>query len=298
MSILAPGAIRLTGRDVLGLLQNISTQRLADLGPGEARLTLFCEFRARLIHRAVVARAVNGSIWLIREDAPGESLAAHVDRNVFREDVKIEDVSREWNVRPSFQGNSSVPGSSPAGHPGHGVVRETDGRIERIEVEGCPSYTIAPAVSGAVADGAVLDLAAWERERIERGWARHGHEIMDAFNPFDVNLGHGVHLDKGCFTGQETLMRIVTRGSVRNRLVNVSGSGTPVCPSDITDEAGHPVGRLTSLVRSGEGWDGLAVIKREIAEANSPLVIEGVGEIRRTHVFPLLQPGGRTLRTT
>src|SRR5712692_4942056 len=98
-------ALRLAGRDVLALLHRISTNALLDLAQGEARATLFCDFRGRLLHRAVVYLDRDGAGWLLRDDAPGAPLGAFVDRHVFREDVRIEDRSATLPVlRLSNQG--------------------------------------------------------------------------------------------------------------------------------------------------------------------------------------------------
>src|SRR5205809_6240655 len=90
--------LRLEGRDALPLLHRISTQALLDLRPGSARATLFCDFRGRLLHRAVVAVTSDGAVWLLRPDAHGAELAAVVERMVFRDDVVLEDRSGEFAV--------------------------------------------------------------------------------------------------------------------------------------------------------------------------------------------------------
>ena len=56
----ASTALRLTGGDVLAVLHRVTTQKLVDLAPGEARTTLFCDSRGRLLHRATVVRAPDG----------------------------------------------------------------------------------------------------------------------------------------------------------------------------------------------------------------------------------------------
>lgn len=89
-------ALRLEGRDTLALLHRISSNDVAHLPEGEARATLFCDFRGRLLHRAHVVHAAGGIVWLVRPDATGESLAAFVDRFVFREDVRLEDRTGEF----------------------------------------------------------------------------------------------------------------------------------------------------------------------------------------------------------
>jgi len=80
-------ALRFEGRDVLDVLHRISSNDLAGLPPEGSRVTLFCDFRGRLLHRAVVVRAADGAVWLL-SDSPGEALAAFVDARVFREDVR------------------------------------------------------------------------------------------------------------------------------------------------------------------------------------------------------------------
>src|SRR5580765_8374234 len=83
--------LRLAGRDALAVLHRISTQHLERLAAGETRATLFCDFRGRLLHRAVVTVTSDHAVWLLRPDAPGDELAAFLDRHVFREEVRIED---------------------------------------------------------------------------------------------------------------------------------------------------------------------------------------------------------------
>ena len=82
-------ALRLAGRDVLDVLNRVSSNDLASLSQGEARTTLFCDFRGRLLHRAVVVHAPGGVVWLL-SDSPGDALAAFVDSRVFREDARVD----------------------------------------------------------------------------------------------------------------------------------------------------------------------------------------------------------------
>jgi folate-binding protein YgfZ len=211
--------LRLTGRDALSLLHRISTQALLDLPSGEDRATLFCDFRGRLLHRAVVSIADDGAVSL-RSQTPAAELAAFLDRHIFRDDVAIEDRSDATDAEPS---------------------------------------------------------AAGERERIRAGAARRGHEIAEAFNPYEVGLAADVHLDKGCYTGQEALQRLITYGSVRRELARVSGAGAaPTIPADVT-RAGEKVGVLTSAApEESGGWIGLAVIRKQlVSEATRDLEVAG-----------------------
>jgi hypothetical protein len=298
--MLASGVLRLTGRDVLPVLHNVSTQSLLDLAPGDARLALLCDFRGRLLHRFAAARLTDGSVWLVREDGGGASLADAIRKIVFREDVRIDDESDRWQVRAEFGDGRAAPGADMPGveaagpgaePPGPGRAIETQGRLTRIEIGGCPTLVLSESRSALDSDA-----AAWSRARIERGWAAHGHEVSEAFTPFDVNLGAGVHLDKGCFTGQETLMRLVTYGDLRRRLVRVSGAGRMPEALPLRDSAGQDVGVLASALASGPGWSGLAVVKTSAANEGTELVAGDGGPVRVDRVFAFVQPAGRVLK--
>jgi len=274
-------ALRLEGRDALPMLQRISTQFLSDLVPGGARTTLFCDFRGRLLHRAVVARAADGGIWLLRDDAPGDALAAFVDRHVFREEVRIEDRSGALAVWVPAHDVALVAGT----------MRERDGAPEAVRVDEAFSLALGPArpAGAAVADA---------RARIEAGRTAHGHEIAEEFTPYEVGLAHEVHLDKGCFTGQEALQRLVTYRSVRRRLARVEGrGGAPGTPLDIRSHD-DKLGRLTSATsapspEAADRWIGLAVLRHEAIDEVRPLEVEGAGPVSQPHAFPITQPLGR-----
>jgi tRNA-modifying protein YgfZ len=266
--------LRLEGRDALDLLHRISTAFLSDLAPGACRAAPFCDFRGRLLHRAVVAATRDGALWLLRDDAPGAELAAFVERNVFREDVRITDLGTRWSAFTTPEGGALATGA----------IEERNGAPLCVRIT--PDWTIALGDAGAP-----LSLED-EAARIRSGRPRHGHEIHPDFTPFEVGLGHEVHLAKGCYPGQEALMRLVTYRSVRRRLVRLAGDGpAPEAPCDV--RAGDAVaGRLTSVARDGAGgWVALAVLRHEAA-AGERVEIDGAGPVRDVTSFEISQPLG------
>jgi len=266
-------ALRLTGRDALSLLHRIGTNAVADLAPGQARATLFCDFRGRLLHRALIGASADGAVWLFRDDAPGATLAAFLDRHIFRDDVRIEDRSEQLSVRWVIDDRQLSPGT----------FAEREGVPLGLRLESGETLVVGAA-----------DGRTGERERIRAGRAAHGHEIAEAFNPFEVGLGHEVHLDKGCFTGQETLMRLITYKSVKRRLARVSGAGAaPGVPADLSADA-QPAGVLTSAVADGVGWIGLAVLRNEVCDPPRALELPGGAVIGRPDPLPLTRPLGRS----
>jgi folate-binding protein YgfZ len=270
-------ALRLAGRDVLDLLHRVSTQSLADLPRGASRATLFCDFRGRLLHRAIVAHAADDSVWLLRDDASGDGLAAYLDRLTFREDVKMEDLGASLDVR-GILGTSLPPGA----------LLESAGRPTRVGLAGGLAFEVVDASLPPSPEA----RDAWERARIRAGWPRHGHEIAEAFHPYEVGCAGDVHLQKGCYTGQEVLMRLVTYDSVRRLLARTSGPGAaPSVPSELR-LAAEPAGVLTSAVADGDGWIGLAVLKHAAFEPETALIFADGSRVEKIEAFPETRPAG------
>src|SRR5262249_34941253 len=131
----ATGALlRLEGRDALGLLHRISTQSLDDLGPGQARSTLFCDNPGRLLHRACVAVPRARGVWLLRDDAPTLPLHDFIERFVFREDVRSEVPREDWSVHLTPRDSAGEPGT----------VREQSGLPHEVRVHPDFSLVLAP----------------------------------------------------------------------------------------------------------------------------------------------------------
>ncbi len=273
--------LRLAGRDALGLLHRLSTASLADLAPGQARATLFCDFRGRLLHRAVAAVTGDSAVWLLRDDAPAGELAAYLDRHVFREDVRLADLSAGRTVR-------RVPAGG--GTPAPGALMERDGAPLAAAAE--PGFVLEVRAGAAHGDAFPPAGPLAEARRIRAGLSRHGHEIAGDFNPFEVGLAREVHLAKGCYTGQEALMRLVTYRSVRRRLVLLEGEGAPpAVPADVT-RAGASAGRATSAAPGDPGWVALAVLAHEACEPGTALAVAGAGAVAAIRPFPVERPPG------
>ncbi|MBI5710109.1 MAG: hypothetical protein HZC42_07385 [Candidatus Eisenbacteria bacterium] len=271
--------LRLEGRDALGLLHRLSSASLADLAPGRARATLFCDFRGRMLHRAVAAVTGDGAVWLLRDDAPAPELAAYLDRHVFREDVRLADLSAGWSV-------GRVPARGV--HPAPGTSHERDGIPLAAAAE--PGFVLE--VRGGAASGVAPAPALAEARRIRAGLPRHGHEIAGEFNPFEVGLAREVHLAKGCYTGQEALLRLVTYGSVRRRLALLEGGGAPpAVPADVTC-GGASAGRVTSAAPWVTDWVALAVLTHQACEPGAALAVAGAGAVAAVRPFPLERPPG------
>jgi folate-binding protein YgfZ len=114
-----------------------------------------------------------------------------------------------------------------------------------------------------------LGEAAAEVLRIVNGEPRFGNEITSERFPMEVGLSDAIDYAKGCFLGQEPLVRIRDRGHVNWRLalLRVEGNVVPV-PGDAIETAAKPrAGHITSAARlPGEPPVALALLHTSIPD--------------------------------
>jgi folate-binding protein YgfZ len=134
------------------------------------------------------------------------------------------------------------------------------GREVLVPREGLPGY-----VEGRPGAG----TWAWEALRVAAGVPRAGLETDHRSIPQELGwVPSAVHLQKGCYRGQETVARVHNLGRPPRRLVQLhldgSASRTP-SPGDPVLSDGREVGRVTSVALHHElGPVALAVIKRGV----------------------------------
>lgn len=138
----------------------------------------------------------------------------------------------------------------------------------------------ASASGSAAAPGQATDLTqvgelAWEALRIEAGLPRWAREVDARAIPNELDwLRTGVHLNKGCYPGQETIARTVNLGRPPRRLVQLQLAGwqgqLPEVGARVylpvgDNPAGKAVGTITSVARHWElGNIALALVRRGV----------------------------------
>ncbi len=100
-----------------------------------------------------------------------------------------------------------------------------------------------------------LDAAVAEAARIDALEPRFGAEITADYFPMEVGLGGAIDYAKGCYLGQEPIVRVRDRGHINWRLVglDVVGPADPHPGDALTSEAKPKAGRITSAARFPDG---------------------------------------------
>ena len=133
-------------------------------------------------------------------------------------------------------------------------------RVRELGAEGfwlgAPKATLADVHARLAAAGTPeLEPAAAEAARIAALEPRFGAEITADYFPMEVGLSPAIDYSKGCYLGQEPIVRIRDRGHINWRLVGLDLAGpTDAAASDpIESDAKPKAGRVTSAGRLPDG---------------------------------------------
>lgn len=288
------GVIAISGVDRLRWLHDMTTQHVNTLAPMTGTELLFLSPHGHVEHHAV-ALDDGTTTYLDVEPGTAPALTAFLARMRFMLRVEPVDVTADWALL-SVVGPSTVDGlpvlplpvaqpvppakfasanvhSGPttsyavAALPGGGFARRMSYGVDLL----VPRSTVDELVAG-------LDLPragvwAFEALRVAARRPRLGRDTDHKTLPSEVGwLADAVHLDKGCYRGQETVARVHNLGRPPRRLVllHLDGIGTdenPVPGTPVTTDDGRTVGFVGTATRHYElGPVALAVVKRSLPD--------------------------------
>ena len=294
------GVVRVDGPDRLSWLHSLTTQALESLPSGLATETLVLTPNGHIEHALhVVDDGV--TTWITVEPGTVEALVGWLDRMRFLLRVEVTDVSDTWSVvaepsqtTESVAGSDSVTWVDPwptlatgsvsyadpsVPHPAAGLWRVREVLVPRGSVPTLMTETSDPT-----------GLWAFEALRLEAWRPRLGFETDHRTIPHEVDwLRTAVHLQKGCYRGQETVARVHNLGRPPRRLVMLHLDGSELALPAHGDEvrlADRSVGFVTTAARHHElGPVALALVKRNVPVAET-LTVDGTAAAQEVVVVP------------
>ena len=252
--------VRITGADRLSWLHSLTTQDLEHLEPGQSAEALILSPQGHIEHHLTLADD-GTAVWAHVEPGTAGPLLDFLGSMRFLLRVDPADVTADFALL------TLMGPDRPAAAPDGTVVAMPDPFGMDVVV---PRDRLAEIVAAAEQDGAaVAGLAAYEALRIAAHRPRFGLDTDHKTLPHEVGwIETAVHLNKGCYRGQETVARVHNLGHPPRRLImlQLDGSvdrlpvhGDPVTRDDTT------VGFVGSAARHFElGPVGLALIKRMV----------------------------------
>jgi tRNA-modifying protein YgfZ len=289
------GVIKITGTDRLSWLHSLTSQHLERLAPGSTAQSLVLDPQGRLEHHLTLTDDGTAT-WIHVEPHTSKALVDYLNSMRFMLRVEVEDLTGVLVV------------ATLAGPLGANFEQPLGG----TEAADSPSATASPDVAAEavmqgpfgidliVGPGAMGKLAAtfpvagmwaFEAARIAARVPRPGLDTDYKTVPHEVGLIEtAVHLNKGCYRGQETVARIHNLGHPPRRLVLLHLDGSvdrlPAHGSPITLVDGTAVGSVGSAARHYElGPIGLGLIKRNVPVA-ATLLADGVAAAQEVVVSP------------
>jgi len=286
------GVVRVAGPDRLTWLHSITSQDVQALPPRRSTELLVLSPQGHVEHAAGVVDDGEAT-WLITERDHAAPLAGWLDRMKFMMRVEVADVTSEyaalgepvaaegaegepvtwWDTWPRIAEGGTRYGPAEAEHPG----MQRPWRLVLV-----PRAALVDAVREREAAGWRL-AGTWATEalRVEAWRPRLAFEVDHRSIPHELDwLRTAVHLQKGCYRGQDTIARVHNLGRPPRRLVMLHLDGSQHVVPDVGAQVldgpgGRAVGTLTSVARHHElGPIGLAVVKRSLPE-DAEVVVAG-----------------------
>lgn len=251
--------LRATGKDARDYLHRMSTQVVNGLAPGRTTYAAFLEAKGHLLGEGHLLGLEDG-VLLDLDPAALEPVRGPLERFVIMDEVAFEDLSGSHAVVPVL-GPASGRAAGPLADRGwvHANVRRGapahDLVLPLAEAEGA---RVALVAAGALP----LDEEALDVLRVLGGFARFGADMDATRLPMEAALtASAIAFDKGCYIGQEVVLRATQRGQIQKGLVQLTlppGIG----PGAKLLAGGAEVGVVTSAVDAPEGRVGLGYLRR------------------------------------
>ena len=258
------GVLRIGGEDRLSWLHSLTTQHLTDLPPWTPAETLVLSPHGHVEHHLQLLDDGEAT-WADVEPGTVAGLLAFLEKMRFLLRVSPEEAA--YGIL-SLTGPATPEVLAKAGLPERGFARPMAWPLPESADVLVPRAALAETRAALLDAGATpLGLEGWEALRVAARRPRLGFETDHRTIPHEVGwLETAVHLDKGCYRGQETVARVHNLGRPPRRLVflHLDGSGVALPPHGAEVAAGGVrAGFVTTAARHAElGPVALALVRR------------------------------------
>jgi folate-binding protein YgfZ len=265
------GIVKVFGKDHADLLHRLTTNELRNLNPGEGQVNIFTNEKGRIVDRVILYK-FEDQMRLITSPQNSKKIAAWIDKYVFIEDVKVENLTPGMGMLTLFGPKSSSLLTSLFNEnfdalqnhhfkevPWNGKSLQIS-RTDELGLAGfnliLDSEDLTKLWEQFLKVGTEFDLKpmgeeAYDILRIEAGWPLFDKDFDDDINPHEAQLAQYVSLTKGCYIGQEVVARLDTYEKVQKYLMGIVLEGeTKPKERDVILCNEQEVGYLTSVTHS------------------------------------------------
>jgi folate-binding protein YgfZ len=279
------GMLKFTGKSRLDLINRMSTQDVLALLPGQGTATVLTTDIGRIIDRLLLY-ADQDAVYCVTGEGHSTEIAAYLRRFVFyMDDFQVEDLSANTAVLAVYGSLAGQRLSAlfddvdlPVHHWRRAGLGEASVYLHRTDDVAGDGYFVTcheqlrPALEQALVEASLTPAGedAFEYLRIESQLPRFGRELTLDYIPLEAGLWSDVSFDKGCYTGQEIIARLESRGRLAKRLVRLT-AGEPLSAGAELIAGQKSAGTITSAAEGPAGAQALAYVKTAILEQGEPL---------------------------
>lgn len=270
------GRIRVSGAEAVMFLNGLITNDMKTLAENHWMPAVFPTVQGRLIGAVRVMRGKES--FLIDTDAGSrEAVLKTISRFTMAGDFRVTDITHE-SVALSLQGKraaeviAKVFPAIDADMARDGVSELEGVTIIRATHTGEDGFDLvfdsarAGELRQALQDAGAtpVDAETFEILRVEAGVARFGRDIDETTVVPEANLDDAISYTKGCYVGQEIIVRIKHRGHPAKKLVGLKAD-RPLEPGAIVKSA---------AVSPKAGYIGLGYVRHEFVTPGTEVAVD------------------------
>lgn len=301
------------GADRIAFLHNMLSADIKNLAPGAGTEGTFLTTKGKLVSSLTVFHD-RDRLLMEMESGNVSAFMEGLSRYIISEDVTLESLQSD-EASFSVEGPrasellATLTGASASELDGlaHlGVVSSDGVRIAARHHDPSPRFDVAAPASKALELleglagrrrlGALVGSSALaETRRIEAGRPRFGTDMDATHMPLEAGLDEAINFDKGCYIGQEYVVRLAHRGHLNRKLVGIKiavDHGRPDVPSagSSVTAGDKDAGSLTSAAYSPTlgAIVALGYVRREFFEPGTQVTIDG--KTGAVTPLPFVQP--------
>jgi len=310
------GRIVVSGADRASYLQGLLTNDIVALAAGQGCYAAYLTAQGRMIADLHVYELGDVILLTMAGDVK-DAVMAKLDQFIFGEDVQLGDVTGTFGqiavvgpeaARAVARVITGVEADALGGLPEHGNARAQwaggAAIVARVSDTGEPGFDLfveqprtaeLKAALSAI-DVAPIDAATAEAIRIESGVALFHRDMDEETIPLEAGIeSRAISFSKGCYVGQEVIIRVLHRGHgrVARKLVGLTFDGSQAPAPGAKIRAGdREIGEVTSSTVSPalERPIALGYVHRDFVEPGSKVSVDGVGG--EVVALPIVQKSG------
>jgi folate-binding protein YgfZ len=278
------GRISVSGSEAVTFLNGLITNDLKTLVENRWMPAAFANVQGRLLAAVRVLKRAN-DILLDTEAITREKVLKLIERFTLAGDFKVADLTDVTAL-------ISVQGRGASELTAEGMIVPATHTAEKgfdILIDAEQKTTLWQTLVGAGATPVSEQVE--EILRIEAGIARYGRDMDETNVVTETNLDDAVSYTKGCYLGQEIIIRIKHRGHVAKKLTGLKFQTDQAIQSGalIRSIDDKEIGRVTSAASSPklETTVGLGYVRYEYLTPGTPVVVNGVAAT--THELPIVR---------